>query len=82
MPIEKERFKKTVKEAIANNLDVDINKVTDDSLLIEDLGMDSLGAVELTFELKEKFEVDIPQDDFKKIKKVKDIEEYISSRTK
>jgi acyl carrier protein len=43
--------------------------------------MDSFSAVELIFEVKEKFGIDIPQEDFSKIKKVKDIIKYISNHT-
>jgi acyl carrier protein len=76
----KENIEKTIKEVLADRLDIDIKKVKNDLTLSGDLGMDSFGAVELIFELKDKFGIEIPQEDFVTIKKVKDIIEYISSR--
>lgn len=77
--IKNEGVEKIVKEAISSILSVSIEEIQIDSLLGEELGMDSFGAVELIFELKDKFGVEIPQEDFKKIKKVKDVIEYISN---
>ena len=71
-----------MKEIIADRLDVAMEKVTPDALLAKDIGMDSFGAVELTFELKDRFGIEIPQDDFSKIKKVEDIVEYIYDHLK
>lgn len=72
-------IEKIVKEVISDRLNVPIKKVKIDSRLVEELDMDSFGAVELIFELKDKFGIEIPQEDFGKIKKVKDIVEYISN---
>lgn len=77
--IKNEEIEKVVKEVIADRLDTDIKKVNLDSILVSDLGMDSFGAVELTFELKDKFGIEIPQEDFKNINKVRDVVEYISN---
>lgn len=79
MPIDKKNIEKIVKKAIADKLDVDVKRVKNSSALTEDLGMDSFGAVELTFELKDKLGIEIPQEEFFKIKKVNDIVNYISN---
>jgi len=79
MKINKEEIEKTVMHVIADRLDVDIKKIRNDTLLLNELGMDSFGAVELTFELKDRFGIEIPQEQFSKIKKVKDIVKYIST---
>ena len=78
--IKKENIEKIVKELIADKLSIDIKKVNLNSILKEELGMDSFSAVELIFELKDKFGIEIPQEDFINIKKVNDIVEYISIR--
>lgn len=80
--MEKINVEKLVKEIIVDRLDVAIEKVTPDALLSKDIGMDSFGAVELTFELKDRFGIEIPQEDFSKIKKVKDVVEYIYDHLK
>ena len=74
-----EDVEKVVKEVISDRLSIDKSKVNSDSLIKEDLGVDSFGAVELIFEFKDRFGIEIPQEDFGKIKKVKDIVEYISN---
>jgi acyl carrier protein len=76
---DKNRVGRIVKEAIANSLDLDLRKIKDDSVLKDDLGMDSFGAVELVYELKDKFNIEIPQEDFLKIKTVNDIVDYIAT---
>jgi acyl carrier protein len=78
---DKANIEKIVKEIMADKLSKDIKEIRDNSILRDDLGMDSFSAVELIFEVKEKFGIDIPQEDFSKIKKVKDIIKYISNHT-
>ena len=70
-------IEKVIKEVISDKLNLPIKKVKIDSLLVEELGMDSFGAVELAFELKDKFGITISQEDFGEIKKVKDIVKHI-----
>ena len=68
-------IEKKIKEMIADRLDVNIDKVNLDSDLANDLGMDSFGAVELMFEMRDTFGVTLDEEEFKAIKKVKDIVE-------
>jgi len=74
--MDKEQIEQKVKEILADRLDIDINKIELDSDLVDDLGMDSLGAVEVMYEIREKFGVDIPESELSRIEKVKDIIEY------
>jgi acyl carrier protein len=46
---------------------------------VKDLGVDSFGGIQLLFDLKEEFEVDIPIEDLKKIENVGDIVQCIHS---
>jgi acyl carrier protein len=62
---------------IADKLNVGLDRISPDARLKEDLGLDSFTAVELTFELKDKFGIEIPQQEFIRIKKVGDISGYI-----
>jgi len=75
----KKEIEKKVKEALVARLNIDVNEIKLDSFLVEDLKMDSFGTVEVAFELKDKFGIEIPEEDFKKIKRVEDIVEYISN---
>ncbi|MDE2028138.1 MAG: acyl carrier protein [Candidatus Omnitrophica bacterium] len=69
-----------VKGIIAKQLSMDAGKVKPESRLVEDLGLDSFGAVEVAFELEEKFELKIPDSALYEAKTVKDIVDYISSQ--
>ncbi|SHJ77620.1 acyl carrier protein [Hathewaya proteolytica DSM 3090] len=65
-----------IKEVIVDTLSCDENEVREDTRLIEDLGADSLDAVELNMALEDKLGVEIPDDLLLKIKTVGDIVEY------
>ena len=56
-----------VKTIVAEQLDRDIESVTIESSFVDDLGADSLDAVELIMRLEEEFGIDIPDDDAEKI---------------
>lgn len=66
-----------IKALIAEQLGVDIEKVTDEASFIEDLGADSLDTVELVMALEEEYGVDIPDEDVEKVTTVKDIIAYV-----
>jgi acyl carrier protein len=70
----------TVKEILASQLSVDINTITLDSRLAEDLNLDSFGAVELAFALEDKFGFKISDNAVYTSKVVKDIVDYISTQ--
>lgn len=78
--MDKKEIEKKVKEILADRLDIDLEKIKLESKLAEDLGMDSFGAVELEFELKEKFSIEISKEDMVNIRSVKDIVEYIHKK--
>ncbi len=79
---DQEKAERVVKDILADKLSKDIKDIKIESILKDDLGMDSFRAVELIFELKDKFGTEIPQEDFSKIKTVKDIIEYIKKNDK
>ena len=66
-----------VKEIIVDELGVEEASVTIESTL-EDLGADSLDAVELIMALEE-YDLEIAEDDAKTMKSVKNIVDYIES---
>ena len=67
-----------VREIIANELGVEIEKVTDAASFVEDLGADSLDTVELVMALEEEFETEIPDEEAEKITTVKLAIDYIT----
>lgn len=52
-----------IRMIIAEHLGVDVAEVTDKKVIADDLGADSLDAVELVMALEEEFGVEIPEDD-------------------
>ena len=71
-----------VQEIIAREMDIDKNIITMDSRLTEDLGADSLDAVELIMALEDEFNLSIDDDSAMKIKKVSDSVEYLEKLEK
>jgi acyl carrier protein len=70
----------TVKEVLAKQLNMEVGKITLDSRLVEELGIDSFGSVEVAFELEEKFNLKIPDEALYEAKTVKNIVDYIASQ--
>jgi len=70
-----------IKEVVAEQLDVSIDEIKEDSKFVEDLGADSLDVVELVMALEEEFGVEIPDEDAEKIQTVKDALDYIKSKS-
>lgn len=70
-----------VKDIIAKQLGVDMEKVTPEASFIEDLGADSLDTVELVMAFEEAFNIEIPDDDAEKILKVQDAVKYIDDKS-
>jgi len=68
-----------VKEIIIDTLSCDEEKVTLEVSLTEDLGADSLDAVELNMSLEEAFEISIPDEELANFKTVQDIVTYIEN---
>ncbi len=58
---------------IAKKLKVDPAKVAPNTLLAQDLGVDSFGALEIMFEIEEAFGVAMPDCEIEKIRTVTDI---------
>ena len=62
-----------IKAIIANELNIDESKITLESSLSEDLGADSLDAVELIMALEDEFDVQVSDEDAQGIHTVGDI---------
>ena len=69
-----------VKAVIAEELEVDEAQISMESVIVDDLGADSLDVVELIMRLEEKFEVEIPDEDAEKIQTVGDAVNFIQTK--
>ena len=68
-----------VKSIVADQLDVEEEKVTAEASITEDLGADSLAVVDLVMSIEEEFDIEIPDEAVENIKTVGDIVSYIES---
>ncbi len=69
-----------VKETIVATVNCDEEKVVLEAKLKEDLGLDSLDAVELNMALEEAFDISISDEDLMKFVSVKDIVDFVDSK--
>ena len=69
-----------VKEILCEQLDVEEDKVTTESSIVDDLGADSLDVVDLVMSLEEEFDIEIPDEDVENIKTVGDMVKYIEGK--
>lgn len=67
-----------VKEIMVNTLGCDEDKITMEATIADDLGIDSLDAVELVMAIEEELGVKIPDEELANMKTVKDIADCIT----
>ena len=73
---------KRVREIVAEQLERDVNEVTNEASFIDDLGADSLDIVELVMKMEEEFGIEIPDEEAEKIKTVNDVIQFITTHKK
>jgi acyl carrier protein len=71
-----------VKDIIAEELGIEAEEIKLESDLTEDLGADSLDAIELIMEIESQFDIEIADSEATKIKLVSDIVDYLESLEK
>lgn len=67
----------SVKKILSEQLRVDIDSITEDTNVMEDLGADSLDIVEMLMTIEQDYGVVIPDDEVVGFKTVGDIARYI-----
>lgn len=72
-----ENIQDKVTEIIVEQLGVSADQVKPESKMIEDLGADSLDAVELVMAVEEEFDIEIPDEDAEKLVSVGDILSHV-----
>ena len=70
-----------VKAILAEQFDVEEDKITVDTDLQEDLGADSLDVVDLLMSIEDEFEVEVPDVEIENIKTVGALVSYIEANS-
>lgn len=66
-----------IREIICDQLELEEDQVTLESVLLEDLGADSLDLVDLVMTFEDEFDMEISDDDLENIKTVGDVVRFI-----
>jgi acyl carrier protein len=69
-----------VVKIVSEQLGIEESKIMPESSFVDDLGADSLDTVELVMAFEEEFDVEIPDEDSRKITTVSDVLDYIKNR--
>ncbi|MCP4667860.1 MAG: acyl carrier protein [Deltaproteobacteria bacterium] len=77
MALSRKEIEKKVIEVLVEKSGMDIEKIDLESSLIEDLGMDSLDAIEAVFQFEEQYGLEIADEEIQKFEVVEDIVDYI-----
>lgn len=67
----------TIQKIISTQLEIDKDKITLESNLTEDLGIDSLDLIDLVMSIEDEFNVEVPDTEFENIKTVGDAVKFI-----
>jgi acyl carrier protein len=70
-----------VKAILAEQFDVDEDKILEDTDLQDDLGADSLDVVDLLMSIEDEFEVEVPDEEIENIKTVGALVSYIEAHS-
>ena len=69
-----------LKEVMAARLGLPVEQLVPEARLVEDLGLDSLDAVELAISVERKFDIEVPEEELTKLKTVADMVALVESR--
>ena len=69
-----------IREILATQLDVDLEKITETTNIADDLGADSLDVVELMMSVEEEFNITIEEDAVRTFRTVADVAGYIDGQ--
>ena len=66
-----------IRELLANQLEIDAETIGHDTLIVEDLGADSLDVMEIMMAMEDEFSISIPDEAIQELKTVDDAVEFI-----
>lgn len=68
-----------IKEILAQQLDVDANSITLEDSIVDDLGADSLDAIDIVMSIEDDFKIEVPDEIIEKMDVVADIVNYVEN---
>lgn len=68
-----------IKEILSDQLDIEEDAITPESLLVEDLGADSLDAIDIVMSVEDEFGIEVPDEIIEKIESVSDIITFVEN---
>ena len=71
-----------LKDIISQELNIQKDKIKLESRLSEDLGLDSIDAVELIMKLEEDYNISISDDEIKNVKTVRELVDHVNKLVK
>lgn len=66
-----------VRDILCEQLELDEDTVTMESLILDDLGADSLDIVDLVMSIEDEFEIEVPDEEIENVKSVGDVVRFI-----
>ena len=69
-----------MKDILVEQLECDPEDITMESLLVDDLGADSLDAIDIVMSVEDEFKIEVPDEIIEKIETVGDIVNYIADQ--
>lgn len=69
-----------IKEILAEQLDIELEEVKDNSDIQEDLGADSLDVMDIMTEIEEEFDIEVEDEEIENLRTPAKIEEYLKRK--
>jgi len=73
----RDQVREETRKRVAELTELETSEVGDDALFIDELGMDSLMAIELMVALDKEYQIDISEEEFREIKNVNEAVDVI-----
>ena len=71
----------SIEKIIAENLNINVDSIKDDSHFVNDLGADSLNIVEVVMGIEQEFDIEIPDEDAETLLTVGQVKQYIEDNS-
>ena len=75
----RDEIKSKVMDVVADHLNKPKDDLKEDMHIVNDLGADSLDAVEIMMDIEDAFDLSIPEEDAEKIQTIKDAVDYVEN---